>query len=312
MLHAMFTGFKRLCKGSAMELTDRLTNIVEILHQRGVTDITDRDVVNKLLSALDETFDPIIAEIKRRPDYEELHYVEVMTLLSIHEEKMERENADQESSSKSEGEILSHYGSLEEDVENQHTITRELEMLTDRLSDLRRQNICLMNDDELDLPESSRRLPPKEMNCFKCKLFGHLIADCPCWEGKPSNRWKYLHCSGFTRMDRHTKRSKENESSSSSSTRLVTNVKASATIKSNMKRISQLNRACADMTLESEEEATDTESDDEEFHKRIGWSNAFIVYESSKNSLESNSDDDAPIAFCLMEKSSKDHVLVKH
>ena len=45
-----------------MELTDRLTNIVERLHQRGVTDITDRDVVNKLLSALDESFDRIVAE----------------------------------------------------------------------------------------------------------------------------------------------------------------------------------------------------------------------------------------------------------
>jgi hypothetical protein len=85
MLRAMFTGFRSLRKESAMELTDRLTNIIERLHQRGVTDITDRDVVNKLLSALDATFDPFVAEIKQRPDYEELHYVEVMTLLSLHE-----------------------------------------------------------------------------------------------------------------------------------------------------------------------------------------------------------------------------------
>ena len=103
--------------------------MVDTLHQQGVTDITDSDVVNKLPSALDATFDRIIEKIKQRLDYEELHYVEVMTLLSIHEEKMELENADQESSSKSEGEILSNYGSSqeEEDVENQHTITRELE-----------------------------------------------------------------------------------------------------------------------------------------------------------------------------------------
>ena len=68
-----------------------MTNIVERLHQQGVTDITDRDVVNKLLGALEESFDSIVSEIKQRPDYEELHYVEVMTLLSIHEEKMELE-----------------------------------------------------------------------------------------------------------------------------------------------------------------------------------------------------------------------------
>jgi hypothetical protein len=77
-----------------------------------------------------------------------------MTLLSLHEEKNELENADQVSSSKSEEEILSNYGSSqeEEDVENQQSITKELEMLTQRLSDLRRHNLYLMNDDELTCP----------------------------------------------------------------------------------------------------------------------------------------------------------------
>ena len=159
-----------------------MTNIVERLHQQGVTNITDGDVVDKLLSALNESFVPIMSEIKQRPDYEELHYVEVMTLMSIHEENMELENANQESSFESEGEILSHYGSSneEEDVENQHTITRELEIFTQRISDLKRENLCLTNDDKFDAPESSRRkLPPKDISCFKCKLYGHIIADLP-------------------------------------------------------------------------------------------------------------------------------------
>nr|XP_020180918.2 uncharacterized protein LOC109766547 [Aegilops tauschii subsp. strangulata] len=181
VLRTMFIGFS-LRKESVMELTDRLTNIVERLHQLGVTDITNRDVINKLLCALDKSFDLIVSEIKQRPDYEELHYVEVMTLLSIHEEKMELEMANQESSSEGEGEIFSHYGSSEEeeDVENQHSITRELEILTQRLSDLKRHNLYLVNDEEFHAPESSRRrLPPKDMKCFKCKLYGHVIADCP-------------------------------------------------------------------------------------------------------------------------------------
>ena len=116
-------------------------------------------------------------------------------MLSIHEEKMELENANQESSSESDEEFFSHYGSFEEeDVKNQHTITRELEILTQRLSDIKRQNLCHTNDDKFDVPElSRRRLPHKDMKCFKCKLYGHLIVDCPCWE-RPSNRWKYLHC----------------------------------------------------------------------------------------------------------------------
>ena len=122
-------------------------------------------------------------------------------------------------------------------------------MLTERLSDLRRQNLCLINDDEFDLPESSRKLPPKEMKCFKCKQFGHLIADSPCWDRKPSNRWMYLHGNGFTRMDHHTKLSKNNESSSSSSTTPVIDVQTRATIEFNLKKISQLNRVCAKMKI---------------------------------------------------------------
>ena len=84
-------------------------------------------------------------------------------------------------------------------------------MLKERLSDVRRQNLCLTNDDEFDLPKSLRKLPPKEIKCFKCKQFSHFIADCPCWDEKPSNKWIYLHFNGFTQMDRHTKLSKKNE-----------------------------------------------------------------------------------------------------
>jgi hypothetical protein len=71
------------------------------------------------------------------------------------------------------------------------------------------------------------------------------------------------------------------------------------------------------MKMDSEDETSESESDDEELHRRIGRRNAFITYESSKKSLESDTDDDAssddkPIAFCLMAKSSKDQVSAKH
>ena len=150
-----------------MEPTNCLSNILERLHQHGVKYITDQDVINKTLSALDACFDPIVPKIKQRPDYEELHYVEIMTLLTIHEEKMEQENEQPKSSSESEGEILSNYDSSheEEDVENQHSVTRKLEMLTECLNNLRRQNIYLTNADEDDPSESSRRLTQKEMEC---------------------------------------------------------------------------------------------------------------------------------------------------
>ena len=95
-------------------------------------------------------------------------------------------------------------------------------------------------------------------------------------------------------MDRHTKLPKKNEyPSSSSSTRPVTDAQAKATIESNMKKNSQLNRVFTDMRMHSQDEATHSESDDGEFYKSIGRSNAFIAYESYVNSLESDTDEDA-------------------
>jgi hypothetical protein len=82
------------------------------------------DVVDKLLDSLNESYATVIFEIKERPDFEELHYAEIMTLLSIHEEKFGLANPLPRYSSE-EGEILSDYGSSheseeyeEEDVEN--------------------------------------------------------------------------------------------------------------------------------------------------------------------------------------------------
>ena len=79
----------------------------------------------------------------------------------------------------------------------------------------------------------------------------------------------------------------------------------------------QLNRACAEMTVDSEDETSELESEDEELHRKIGRSNAFIAYGSSEKSFESDTDDDAssddePIALCLMAKTSKDQVSTKH
>nr|XP_020155160.1 uncharacterized protein LOC109740514 [Aegilops tauschii subsp. strangulata] len=84
-----------------------------------------------------------------------------------------------------------------------------------------------------------------------------------------------------------------------------------------MKKISQMNRVCSEMKMVSKDETSKSESDDEELHRSIGRSNAFIAYESSDNSLESDTDedtssDDEQIASCLMEKSPKDQVSTKH
>jgi hypothetical protein len=150
MPQAMFTHFKSLLKESVMELTDRLSNLVERLHQRGVEYITDQNVVEKYLKSLDDSFDPIVAKIKEKPDYEDLQSAKIMELLVIHEELLEKEKGQSNSSSEEEGEILSDYDSSHnEDYENRHTITRDLEIPIECLNTLRRKNLSLPRSPEM-------------------------------------------------------------------------------------------------------------------------------------------------------------------
>jgi hypothetical protein len=46
-----------------MELTDRLSSIIERLRQRGVKDISDNDVVGKLLQSLNYSFNSLVETI---------------------------------------------------------------------------------------------------------------------------------------------------------------------------------------------------------------------------------------------------------
>jgi hypothetical protein len=64
MLRAMFARFRSLRGQSAMELTGRLLSIVDLLRQRGFDEISDRDVADKLLDSLEESYAIIILEIK--------------------------------------------------------------------------------------------------------------------------------------------------------------------------------------------------------------------------------------------------------
>ena len=64
MLRAMFARFRSLRGESTMELTDRLSSIVDHLRQRGFDKISDRDVVDKLLDSLNKSYATVIFEIK--------------------------------------------------------------------------------------------------------------------------------------------------------------------------------------------------------------------------------------------------------
>jgi hypothetical protein len=103
-----------------------------------------------------------------------------MEILIVHEQQLEKERGQADSSIEVEGEILSDYGSSnEEDYEHQHTITRDLETLAERLNSFRRQNPCLSRSPEDDSISSSRRLLHLEISCYKCKNFAHYITNYP-------------------------------------------------------------------------------------------------------------------------------------
>ena len=59
--------------------------------------------------------------------------------------------------------------------------------------------------------------------------------------------------------------------------RPVTDVKARATVKSDMRKISQLNIACVEMTTDSEDDTSKLDSEEEELNRRIGISNAYVL-----------------------------------
>lgn len=109
----------------------------------------------------------------------------------------------------------------------------------------------------------------------------------------------------------------KDEPSSYSSTRPVTNHLVKVEIESNMKKMSKLASRCAGMTMHSEDETSESESDEEEFYRNLGRGNAFVALDHSVQPLESESKDDEscddePTSHCLMEKSSKDQVSSKH
>ena len=130
-----------------------------------------------------------------------------------------------------------------------------------------------------------------------------------------SRRWNTLHCSGFKRADRHTKLMKKNQiPSTSSSSRPVTDINFNTLIESNMKQISKLAGAYAGMTMDSDDEISESESDeDDESDEQLGCGHAFVAHASTTSSIyfDSDSSDDEAPAFCFLAKASRDQVSPK-
>ena len=88
-LRAKFNHFKRLGNESCQETFDCLSDIANELQGLGAKDITDHEVVKKLLRSLDSSFDTLVLMIKERPDFKLLDSADIMERLNTHEEQEE-------------------------------------------------------------------------------------------------------------------------------------------------------------------------------------------------------------------------------
>src|SRR6266566_6593764 len=85
VLRNLFNRFKRLDNENVQQNFDRLTDISNELQALGATDITDHEVVKKLLRSLDSSFDTLALMIQERGDYKSLDPADILERLNTHE-----------------------------------------------------------------------------------------------------------------------------------------------------------------------------------------------------------------------------------
>ena len=85
VLRNLFNRFKRLDNKNFQHTFDRLTDISNELQALGATDITDHEVVKKLLRSLDFSFDTLALMIQERADYKSLDPTDILERLNTDE-----------------------------------------------------------------------------------------------------------------------------------------------------------------------------------------------------------------------------------
>ena len=85
VLRNLFNRFKRLDNENVQQTFDCLTDISNELQALGATDITDHEVVKKLLRSLDSSFDTLALMIQERADYKSLDPADILERLNTHE-----------------------------------------------------------------------------------------------------------------------------------------------------------------------------------------------------------------------------------
>ena len=303
VLSNLFNRFKRPDNENVQQTFDRLTDISNELQALGATDITDHEVVKKLLRSLDSSFDTLALMIQERADYKSLDPADILERLNTHEFQLAEKRDLYGSSygrsralkakvvSESEGEDS---GSSLGDPEE---LSQELALLLKKFQRFSRR--CRFGKSSRNNDSSSSDY--KKRLCHKCRKPGHYIQDCPQWE-KELKKKKYKDYSS----DDAKKKKKSSKSSSSKSS------KSSFHKKSSSKKA----RAFIGKEMDSEAESEDHEEEEESEESESGVASlalatAFVsksIFNTEENDLTNKADegnDDYAPTYFFMAKGAK-------
>ena len=156
-------------------------NIANELQGLGAKDITDHEVVKKLLRSLDSSFDTLVLMIKERPDFKLLDSADIMERLNTHEEQ-EEEKRDLYGSSYRKSHALkavansSSEDNADEESDDPESISKDLALITKCFQRFRKKNQFQKKGSSNSGNSKSSSKPSGDYTCFKCKKPGHFIS----------------------------------------------------------------------------------------------------------------------------------------
>src|SRR3954470_24867466 len=188
VLRNLFNRFKRLDNEHVQQTFDRLTDISNELQALGATDITDHEVVKKLLRSLEDSFEILSLMIQERPDFKTLDPTDILERLNAHELKLSEKQdlysyTPKVHAQKARARRVSSDEESEADTDDPETLSRELALLTRKF-----QRFMKKNHFRNSSRSSSRKskdddsVEARKRVCHKCKKPGHYIAEFPLWE----------------------------------------------------------------------------------------------------------------------------------
>src|SRR4051812_26504343 len=302
-LRSLFNRFKRLDNEHVQQTFGKLTNISNELQALGAADITDHEVVKKLLRSLDESFEFLSLMIQEKPDFKTLDPADILERLNAHELKLS-EKRDLYSSKpkvhalKARARRVSSDEESEADTDDPETLSRELALLTRKFQRFTKKNrFGSSSRSSSRKSKDDESVEARKRVCHKCKKPGHYIAECPLWEKEA--RLKKKKKGKDDSSDEKTKK-KSSRSSKSAGYRNSSSRKA---------------RAYLGKELDTEESGSNPDAEEEESEESVGVAglalattlvskSIFSTEESGLSHVDDEAEDTTP-SFCFMAKSSK-------